>query len=179
MKILESFAWFVVAVIVSVSISYVIAPKATVTAVNSTLGGASPFTVFDAVTTQQFEQGGEVLRINQTGATRTLTATELNNSSEIVIDTTATGAALSLTLPATSTMTDMLKTPGKNRSWVVINNQTAAATTTTVIAGTGIDLQGPTTGDDVIAALGIGRLECWRSYTTDVICQVVKNVPAD
>lgn len=176
---MKNFLWAAGSVIVAVLISFIVAPHATTTAVNSALGGASPFTVFDAVTTQQFEQGGEVLRINQIGATRTLTATELNNSSEIVIDTTTFGAALSLTLPATSTMTDMLKTSGKMRSWAIINNQTAAATTTTVVAGTGIDLQGPTTGDDVIAALGLGRLECWRSYTTDVICQIVKNVPAD
>ena len=120
-----------------------------------------------------------MLRINQTGATRTLTQTEMINSSEIVVDSTATGAAVTLTLPATSTMTDLLKTQGKSRKWVIINNHTGAATTTTVAAGTGIDLQGPTTGDDVIASLGVGILTCWRAYTTDVMCTITKNVPAD
>lgn len=176
---MKNFLWALGSVVVAVAISYAIAPGATTTAVNTVFGGASPFTVFDAVSTQQFEQGGEALRINQTGATRTLTATELNNSSEIVVDATTGAAALSLTLPATSTMTDMLKTTGKSRSWIIENNQTGAATTTTVIAGTGIDLQGPTVNDDVIAASSTAYLNCWRNYTTDLTCLISKNVPAD
>lgn len=128
---------------------------------------------------KQFTQGGSVLRINQTGATRTLTAAEFAANTQFVVDSTATGAALSLSLPATSTMTAIIPNAGDRREWIIENNHTAAATTTTVIAGTGIDLQGDTANDDVLNAGVFGLLTCWRQYTTDVACNVVETVVAD
>lgn len=120
-----------------------------------------------------------ILRINQTGATRTLTAQEMADYAAIVVDSTSTGAALTLTLPATSTMTALLPVAGTSRSWMIENNHSAAATTTTIAAGTGIDLQGDTSGDDIINASAFGWLTCVRDYDTDVVCRISETVAAD
>jgi hypothetical protein len=123
-------------------------------------------------------QTGGTLTITQTGATRTLTEQELIDNNVIEIATTA-GAALTLTLPATSTMVTLLPGAGDVREWF-IDNQHAAATTTTIAAGAGIDLIAVTANDDVIDGQEVARLTCWRkTVNTDVYCLVSENLKAD
>ena len=118
---------------------------------------------------QGFTQGGGILNIATTGAAITLTEAQMLTSNVIEITADGDAVALALTLPATSTMTTLLSTAGDFREWT-IDNQHLAATTTTVTAGTGIDLIGVTTDDDVIDGQEVSRLTCWRKENTDVYC---------
>lgn len=128
---------------------------------------------------KKFTEGGGVLRFTATStqATRTLTQAELDTYSVIEIVATSS-PALTLTLPATSTLTTLLKNPGDSRTWF-IDNQHLAATTTTIAAGTGIDLVAYTTNDDVIDGQEISQLTCWRKYNTDVYCLTTEILKAD
>ena len=139
----------------------------------------TPYFFYNGLYGKLFTQGGGVLRFTATTTqnARTLTQAELEQYS--VIEITATNSpALSLTLPATSTLTRLLKNPGDMREWI-IDNQQAAATTTTILAGTGIDLVAYTVNDDIIDGLELSRLTCWRKYNTDVYCMTSEILKAD
>lgn len=139
--------------------------------------GTSAFT--GAMATQEFTQGGGVLQFTATTtqSARTLTASELGAYNVIEIGAVAS-PALTLTLPATSTLTAVIPNAGDTRQWF-IDNQQAAATTTTIVAGTGIDLIAVTANDDVIDGLEKSVLTCWRKYNTDVACIVSELLAAD
>ena len=122
--------------------------------------------------------GGGVLRINQTGATRTLTDAEMYANSEIVIDST-TSAALALTLPVSTDMKLTIPKVGQSKNWVIQNNHSNAATTTTITTNTGINLQGDTANDDVINGAVTGTLTCRREYDLSVLCIVSEKVNAE
>jgi hypothetical protein len=122
--------------------------------------------------------GGGIITVSTTSATYTLTQAQLEGGNVISVANTGT-AALALTLPATSTMTTLIKTPGDSRRWFIQNLHTAAATTTTITAGTGIDLQGITANDDVINGAVTGVLDCYRQASTNVVCVVKEYVVAD
>lgn len=126
-----------------------------------------------------FSEGGGAITVATTSATYTLTQAELASGNVIRVTTQAGAAALSLTLPATSTMTTLLPASGDLRRWIIANEHTSAATTTTIIAGTGIELQGDGTGSDVINGGVWGALECYRRVSTDVVCIVHEYVAAD
>lgn len=133
----------------------------------------------DGLHADKFSQGGSVLTFTATStqAARTLTEAELLNNAVINIAST-NSPALTLTLPATSTMTTLLPDAGDMRTWI-IDNQHAAATTTTIAAGGGIDLMAYTTNDDVIDGLEISELTCYRLATTDVRCITSEILKAD
>ena len=126
-----------------------------------------------------FTQGGGVLNISTTSAARTLTQAEMLASNVIEIESTVLGVALTLTLPATSTMSTLIGTAGNVRVWLIENNHTGAATTTTIAAGTGIDLLEPDGQNVVIGINNTATLKCWRKETTDVGCIVNETIPAD
>jgi len=123
--------------------------------------------------------GGGILTVTSTTSAVTLTASQLESANVISIADTAGSVALALTLPATSTMTSLLRTAGDSRTWYVQNLHSNAATTTTITAGTGIDLQGITANDDVINGAVTGKLTCYRQASTDVVCVVNEYVVAD
>lgn len=137
------------------------------------------YNFFNGLYGKMFSQGGSVLRFTATStqAVRVLTQAELAQNAVIEIVSTSS-PALTLTLPATSTLTTLLKTPGDSRTWY-IDNQHLAATTTTILAGTGIDLVAYTVNDDVIDGQEISQLTCWRKYNTDVYCQTTEILKAD
>lgn len=139
----------------------------------------TPYNFFNGLYGKMFTQGGGVLRFTATStqAARTITQAELAQYSVIEIVSTSS-PALTLTLPATSTLTTLLKNPGDSRTWY-IDNQHLAATTTTIAAGTGIDLVAYTVNDDVIDGQEIAELTCWRKYNTDVYCQTTEILKAD
>lgn len=127
----------------------------------------------------EFTQGGDVLQFTATStqAARTLTQIELRDNSVIEIVSTSS-PALTLTLPATSTLTTVLPNAGDSRVWFLTNKH-ASATTTTVAAGTGIILDEPDGQNVVIAGGNRARIECFRDTTTDVVCSVDEHIDAD
>lgn len=133
----------------------------------------------DKVSTGEFTQGGGTLTISTTSATYTLTQAELADANVIKIASVPLAAATTITLPATSTLTTLLPKDGDTRDWVIWNAHTSAATTSTIAAGTGIDLQGDGTGDDVINGGVFGKLKCTRLDTRDVVCYINEGVAAD
>ena len=122
-----------------------------------------------------FQQGGCVTSIATTSATRTLTGAELAACN--IIEVSANGAALTLTLPATTTLSTAIQNPGDYREWVIVNK---TATSTTIAAGSGIDLQEPDGQNVVITSTDFAWLTCFRTATAGgVVCRVDETIPAD
>jgi len=136
--------------------------------------------VYELLTAKEgFVQGGGVLQFTATStqAARTLTQYELESNSVIEIVSTA-APALTLTLPATSTMTTLIPNVGDYRTWFLTNKH-AAGTTTTMAAGTGIILDEPDGQNVVIAGGNRVKIECFRDSTTDVVCSIDERIDAD
>lgn len=141
----------------------------------ATVGGSLDVSGETAV--QGFTQGGGCTASSTTAATELWTEADLLGSNCFEYDG-ATAAAISITLPATSTMTTLLPNPGDFRRWVY-TGYTAAATTTTFVAGAGIDLIAVSNANDVIDGGEYAELSCWRQIDTDVTCIVSELVAAD
>lgn len=120
---------------------------------------------------------GGAYTISTTSATWTLNAREIRDVKVIAVASVTGAAAMTLTLPASSTWQGLEKV-GDTQSWIIDNLHTAAATTTTVTAGTGVDIDGTTANDDVLNGGVSGRLDCWRLATSDIRCIVEEMVDA-
>lgn len=119
-----------------------------------------------------------------TSTSGTLTAKDLKDNSCIHITSTSSQAVLSLTLPATSTMSNLLPKVGSCRQWFIDANDVAAATTTTIVAGAGhnlvgLDATGAGTGADVIDGAEFGTLKMCRQSNSDVVTFVQEYIHAD
>lgn len=129
-----------------------------------------------------FTQGGTISTVAQTSDSHTLTAAEMLDASVITFTASTTQAALTATLPASTTF-PILNKKGAYRSWVIENPFTAAATTTTIAAGTGIDLQEPDGQNVVIGINNYAFLTCVRGADSgspeDIVCRVDETIPAD
>lgn len=123
--------------------------------------------------------GGTVYSTTTTAAAETLTAAVLEKHKLIRFLGSATAAAITVTLPASTTMNAVLPNPGDYRTWVIENGYTAAATTTTIAAGTGVDLQEPDGQNVVIGINNYAFLTCFREASTDIVCRVDETIPAD
>ena len=123
--------------------------------------------------------GGAVYATTTTAATETLTSAVLEKHKVIRFLGSATAAAITATLPASTTFP--LPTSGDSRTWIIENGYTAAATTTTIAAGTGVDLQIPeTTGADAVINInGYGFLTCFREASSDVVCRLDETIVGD
>lgn len=94
---------------------------------------------------------------SSTAVSSTLPITYLTNYSGL--DYTPGNVAVTLTLPATSTMTSFISNAGECFNWRFRNLDGTAATSTTFAAGTGITLRKPeTTGADYVIEGGNGAL---------------------
>jgi hypothetical protein len=146
---------------------------------SSDLAGATPGSDFyqKAFFFDGLVDGGGVYATTTTVATETLTASVLDRSKVIRFLGSATAAAITATLPASTTFP--LKNPGDYRTWVIENGYTAAATTTTIAAGTGVDLQEPDGQNVVIGINNYAFLTCFKEASTDVVCSVDETIPAD
>lgn len=133
-------------------------------------------TLTGATATGKLTQGGGIFATTTTANAGTLTAAQM--AAYNVIDFTPLGAAATLTLPATSTMTTLLPNAGDMGTWV-IRNGASAATTTTIAAGAGIDLQEPDGQNVVISQNNFAWLTCYRKADTDVVCLVDESIVAD
>lgn len=137
---------------------------------------AGPFHTERQEFVSSFYQGG-VATVSTTSATYTLKDSEIASKSVISIASLPTSAALTLTLPASTTWAS-LPTNGATQKWIVDNLHTSAATTSTIAAGTGVDIDGPTANDDILNGGVSGLLECWRLPNTDVRCIIEEMVDA-
>lgn len=123
--------------------------------------------------------------VHSTTTSGILTNNILKQNKGIYIAATGAGqAALSLTLGATSTMSDILPTKGACTSWWINADDVAVGTTTTIVAGTGwnivgLDATGAGTGADVIDGNEFGRLTACRENDSDITGYVEEWVHAD
>jgi len=130
--------------------------------------------------TGELTQGGGVYATTTTAATETITGTVLDENNVIRFLGSATAAAMTATIQATSSWpTTLIPSAGDYRSWVIENGYTAAATTTTMAAGAGVDLQEPDGQNVVIGINNYAWLTCFREASTDVVCRVDETIPAD
>ena len=129
----------------------------------------------------EFTQGGGCLTLTDAnGGAYTLTSDELINNNVFVFAAGgASQAVIALTFPATSTLSAIIPNAGDMREWIYDASALATATTTTMTAGTGMDLYGYTTDDDVIDGAEIARITCWRQASTDISCITSELVASD
>jgi hypothetical protein len=131
--------------------------------------GADLGAVYDRSSTQggfKVGQGlvqGGITSITTATAAYTLTANDLK-ASVIDIPYSANALALTLTLPATTTMAKILPNDGDTGMWIIDNHHTAAATTTTIA---GYDGDGVAGTDETINGGVSGRLVCWNTAAAD------------
>lgn len=115
----------------------------------------------------------------------TLTARMLRDNGCIHIAAAGAGqAAISFTLPATTTMSDVLPKVGMCRDWFLNADDVAAATTTTFVAGTGfvdvgLDATGAGTGADVIDGNEYGMFTMCRLVNGDIAFFVTEWIHSD
>lgn len=108
----------------------------------------------------------------------TLTAAQMEKNNCFAV-TVNSQSNMSLTLPATSTMTSILPATGMHRTWIIENATTTAAATLTILKGAGINLIGVTTNDDVIDGTERTVLDCWRRADKDWDCRLDELVNVD
>lgn len=147
--------------------------------VGDDLSVTDTFTVSGYTDVSEFTQGGGCTASSTVAAAETWTESFMESANCFEYSGQATAAAISITLPATSTMDTLIPNAGDMRTWIYDGSAYAAATTTTFLAGTGIDLIAVTANDDVIDGGEYAELTCWRQTDTDVTCLVSELVAAD
>lgn len=151
------------------------------------LGAASgdtftfPVSFLDGLSAKKFSTGGPIATLTDAdGGTYTLTQATMANAGTLKFAAGGAGqAVVALALPATSTLTTLVKNAGDCRGWLYDASALAAATTTTVTAGTGHDLIAETTGDDVIDGARFGQITMCRQADGDVTTIVSELLDAD
>lgn len=146
---------------------------------NNDTSGVQTASNFDALAVKEFTEGGGVITVTPTSDSVTLTQAQMLNANVITFTASSTQEALTVTLPATSTLDKIIPNTGDTRKWVIENPFLAAATTTTIAAGSGIDLQEPDGQNVVIGIDNYAFLTCFRELSTDVVCLVDESIPAD
>lgn len=118
---------------------------------------------------QTFTQGGGITATTSS-TTAILLATDIDT--ENVVEVTPANGATTLTLPATSTMTNIIPNAGDTRTIWIRNATTSASTGLTIAAGTGMTLKngasstallvGDTDGDNTM------RVDMVRKSDSDI-----------
>lgn len=113
--------------------------------------------------------------------TQTLLAADIANYSTVIL--TPTVGAVTLTLPASSTLATFVPTAGDRQEQCWINASSTAAATIKFAAGTGIDLEFATSSSLI---LGAGNSGCFKyirkpatASTFDIIAQWIGAADAD
>ena len=125
---------------------------------------------------------GTAIATSTTVATYTIVEKDLAPYS--MIDLMENTGAASFTLPATSTMMQLLKGVGASRQWLIHNATSSSGITLTLVAGAGMDLIAVTANDDVIDPGEYTQLTCtqipYRSADNEnVVCIVDELLNAD
>ncbi len=172
--------WIGIVAIVFVAF-VLLAPTKTVEQVSS-LGASAVTTYTNPVT---FSEGVTVgagigTLTDANGGTYTLTEAELIASSYLSFAAGGAGqAVIALTLPATSTMTTLIKNAGDCKDWIYDASALAAATTTTITLGTGHDVIAYTAADDVIDGGEFAQITMCRQQDGDVTTFTTEMLNAD
>ncbi len=130
---------------------------------------ATTLTVTGASVLSTLTQGGGVTAITSTSTSYTLSASEFDT--ENVLQITPGGASMTLTLPATSTLTSFIPTAGQTRTVYIRNATTTAGINITVASGAGTILRSASSTaiiqSDTAGAKG-ARLDFVRRSTGDI-----------
>lgn len=126
--------------------------------------------------------GGTGIATSSTVATYTFVQKDLEPYS--LIDIMQNTGAASWTLPATSTMMNMLKGVGASRTWLLHNATSSTGITLTLVTGAGMDLVAVTANDDVIDPGEYTQLTCTQIPYRDadnenIVCIVDELANAD
>jgi hypothetical protein len=130
-----------------------------------------------AATVGNLNYGATTVASSTSNATETMLVSYLTTYSGV--DYTPGLVAVTLTLPATSTMTDFIPNAGDCQAFRLRNLDSVAATSTTIAAGTGIDLVENENGDVVIEGGNEARMLFCRELDTDVTVYVDEYIAAD
>lgn len=142
------------------------------TAFTGALAITGATTLTGATTAGTLTQGGGIRATTTTATSATLLASDFDT--ENVIDVTPGGASLTLTLPATSTLTSFIPTAGQTRTIYIRNATTTAGIALTIAAGTGVPLKIATSTSSGVVILGdtdgsnYGRIDFLRKANTDI-----------
>ena len=129
-----------------------------------------------------FTQGGGCVASSTTATTEIWTAAEMAAYNCFVYSGTTFAPAITITLPASTTMTTLLPNAGDMKEWIYDTTGYATATTTTFAAGTGGILYEPDEGsahDVVIAGAQSALIKAWRRSDTDVAWLITEVSDAD
>ena len=135
--------------------------------------------------------GGGVYATTTIGTAETITEGLLQKYS--VFEITPLVGALTWTLPATSTLSNLLRNEGDTQRWIFHNATTTTGATFTLAKGAGWDLVGVDGNVDVIAGAAVGSqvymmAECTRLKTSTstyitmagtIACAITENIAAD
>jgi hypothetical protein len=122
----------------------------------------------------EFVQGGGISTLTDAnGGAFTLTQAQMEAGNMLSFAAGGAGqAAITITLPASSTLTTLLPDAGDSATWVYDSSLLAAATSTTFAGGTGTNVK-ETVGGNIAIAGGQGAvITCWRLASTNVTCLV-------
>ncbi len=121
-------------------------------------------------------------------ATSTVSTAEILTEADLekynIWEITPNTGSLTYTLPATSTLSTLLKNTGDSQTWILQNATTTTATTLTLAAGTGWNLSGVDANVDVIAGAAYTArvsqyIKCYRQTNTDIHCNIQEAIAAD
>jgi hypothetical protein len=125
--------------------------------------------------------GGNVLATTSAGATTVLTEGLLQQYSVFSMNATLN---FTYTLPATTTLTTLLKNAGDTQRWLFTNASTSTGSNLTLAKGTGWNLVGYDNDDDVIAGAAWGSqvwmtVDCTKQADKDIVCLLSENIAVD
>lgn len=121
--------------------------------------------------------GNTMVASSTSNAAETLSVTDLTSYSGM--DYTPGDLAVTLSIPASSTLESFISNAGKCFDWRFRNLDETAATSTTIAAGTGIDLVENENGDVVIEGGNEAQLKFCRELDTDITVYVDEYIAAD
>lgn len=134
-------------------------------------------TVSGATDVSTFTQGGGVTASSTSNSSETLLASDFDT--ENYIEYTPNVSSVTLTLPATSTLSSFIPNAGDSRSIILENATTTAGINITIAAGTGMDLQVPDGQNVIIGPNNYAILTFYRRSDTDMVVVVDETIPAD
>lgn len=153
------------------------------TVVEKIVGAAAGPTVYDHTSfLSGVTIGGGALATSTVSTAMTVTERDLVNNT--LWEVNPLTGALTYTLPATSTLSNLLPKAGDNRKWLFKNATSTTAASLTIAKGTGWDFVGVDTGVDVIAGAAVGSevfmgVDCTRQSNRDIVCLMTDNIAAD
>lgn len=112
-----------------------------------------------------FTQGGGITATSSSNSAATLLATDIDT--ENIVEMTWNFAAGTLTLPASSTMTNIAPNAGDVRTIWIRNASPTAATSTTIAAGTGMTFKSAATSS--LATVLIGDTDADNTVRLDLV----------